>query len=138
MIYTLLELIYVIVVGLMGGVATFWFMSLIGDPDKEEVNTRAIFSFYGVWIRHKYDAYEKALEDRITRRAMNLKEQEKFEARHINWAKSGGACRYCTGVYITAFMSAIIFYCTDVSLWWIFLTLPTFHFSLKHMTEKLD
>jgi hypothetical protein len=138
MIDLLLLLIYVIITGLLGGIATYWFMSLIGDPDTEDLNTRAIFSFYGVWIRQKFDKYEKNMEDQMTRMTLTMRQEQRYEARHINWAKSMGACRYCTGVYITALVSFLIFYTQGISLWWIFLTLPVFHFSLKYTMENLS
>ncbi len=135
MIELLLTITYVIIIGLSGGVITLWIGNIIGNPENKEVNTRAIFSFYGVWVHQKYHEYENRLADALTRKNLNLKQEERYLAKRINYFKMLGACPSCFSIWVTAIVSVVILYFTSVSLWWVFFALPFSSITLNYFSE---
>lgn len=136
MIELLLTVCFVILIGLSGGVVTNWISYLIGNPEDDDVNTRAIFAFYGVWIKQKYEAFEKRLADKVTRKDFTIKQEERYIARNLNFWMSAGCCPKCMSVWVTAFISITVFALTSVSLWWVFFALPFSSISLRWMMDN--
>ena len=136
MIELLLTVSFVILIGLSGGVITHWISSLIGNPERQDVNTRAIFAFYGVWIKQKYEAFEKRLADNLTRKDFTIKQEEMYIARNLNFWMSAGCCPKCMSVWVTAIISIIVFALTGVSLWWVFFALPFSSITLRWMMDN--
>lgn len=125
------------VIGLLSGALTYVLEYIIGQPYKDNLNTRAVFSRYGLWVRRKYNEYEFRLSERVIRQKDVLSE-ENVEVKSINIYMMLGACPSCFNIWVTAAFSIITLLSIGYSPFWAFLALGTSHFSLHFMMDNLD
>ena len=108
MIENILTILYVILISGVGACTTYFYQFIIGNPDKDEVYLRSIFSFFGVWLEKKYNKIEDPIENSIVNmggmKSLHYKDRMKI-ALNVNIWKPLGICIYCSNVYITAIVT---------------------------------
>lgn len=117
--------LYLILSGMIGaicGAFTRFFEYLIGNPFREEMSHGNIFSFYGRWIRLKYDAEEAKLNQQSSYR--------------LNMWKALGVCPYCVNVYITGIFGGFCIWYSGIYWWLIFAVLAVSHYVLGYIFDK--
>lgn len=139
MIENILTILYVILISGVGACTTYFYQFIIGNPDKDEVYLRSIFSFFGVWLEKKYNKIEDPIQNSIENmggmKSLHYKDRMKI-ALNVNIWKPLGICIYCSNVYITAIVTGIIFYFTFVSLWWILPSLVISNMILNFIEQR--
>lgn len=136
---TLIAIISALLIGLASALVTKFVLYIIGDPWKEEVNTKALFSRIGVWIAQGYDHAEKMTAIRMQRIRENKHIDRHAEDRYLstmkNWWMAAGACYYCLNVYVSVIVSCLIFTQFDLSLWLLIASLPASHYAIGWVME---
>lgn len=137
-----LDILTAIFIGLIGGMLTVWVRSLIGDPTGDgtetgDVNTRAIFSFIGVFVLHRYLKYENRLREYLEKSNLTLKQERPLEARKINRWKIF-TCPFCMVVWMCFAFGPLMIWITGIS-WWHMLYIPSMgHLFLKAYLDKFE
>lgn len=122
-------IISAIIIGCCGALASKFILHLIGDPQEDQVNTKAILSFIGVWIFHGYDRIERKIANQMSGVKIESKEHEdKLLSTKKNWFMALGACPVCFNTYITGIVCTILFIHFDISFWNLLITYPCSHY----------
>lgn len=133
----MIAIITTVLIGILSGALTKFFLYLIGNPYQEKVNTGAIFSFYGVWVRQNHDRLKEQIEYRLSGYS-NVNSFDKAAARMINKYKALGACPWCINVYIAAISGSFFLCFHEISLWHLIYLLPISHLSLTYIIDNFD
>lgn len=132
----ILTILSVILLACIAPLLTCFLEYLIGDPWKEEVNTKAIFSRIGVWVSHGYDRTERKIAEKMMRSKVGSKQQEEILlSQKKNWYMVLGACPSCMNVYVSAGFLVGFFIICSISMWWLFAAMPISHFVLGKILE---
>ena len=134
----MIAIITTILIGILSGALTKFFLYLIGSPYQEKVNTGAIFSFYGVWVRQNHDRLKEQIEKRLANVHCTQDSFDRSAARMINKYKALGACPWCINVYIAAISGGFFLWFHDISLWHLVYLLPISHLSLTYIIDNFD
>ena len=133
----MIAIITTILIGILSGALTKFFLYLIGNPYQESMNTGAILSFYGIWVRHNHDRLKEQIEKRLSGYS-DEKSFDKAATRMINKYKALGACPWCINVYIAAISGGFFLWFHDISLWHLVYLLPISHLSLTYIIDNFD
>lgn len=136
MIDFLISVLISILVGICCGIFTMFFSYCIGNPHNDEVNTRQIFSRYGVWLRHKYDELEFRIEKNAAAKAIRTMDRpdlmsERELSKHQNWYKAMGMCPICSNVYLTLIMGSISCGVLSMNFFFLFFILMFSHITVR-------
>lgn len=115
----LVSLLSSIFIGAIVGAFTRFFEFLIGNPWRDEVFRGNILSFYGVWIRKRYDKFE---------------EQNNFTK--LNFYKALGVCPYCLNVWFGFIIGGFMLYVLDLQWWLMVGILASSHYTLGYIFDK--
>lgn len=122
-------IISAIIIGCCGALASKFILYLIGDPHEEEVNTKAIFAFIGVWVFHGYERIERKIANDMAFIKPETKlSEDKLLSSRKNWFMALGACPICFNTYITGIVCTILFIHFDISFWNLLLAYPSSHY----------
>lgn len=125
MIEVLIHIVCSMLLGAITAMFTRFFEYLIGNPFREEVYTKSILSFYGVWIRKNYDRVEAGIRD----------DSPKGHTR-LNFWKAMGVCPYCLNVYVGLVVYGVAIVYTDLYWWLLFSVLAVSHYVLGWIFDK--
>jgi len=139
MFENLATIIYVIIISCIAGSTTYFIEFLIGNPNEDKVNLRSIFSWIGVLIDEGYHRTETKVSDYMNERGGSnlLSTTQKLRVTFmLNWYKALGACHLCLNVYVTVIVTLLVYHFTDVSMWWVLLSLPVSSMFLQWLYQR--
>jgi hypothetical protein len=133
----ILDILSALLIGFISGGLTMFLLYLIGDPWKDQVNVKAIFSRIGMWVDRGYSKVEKRRSE-IASRAISDKDHQNALTGLTNWFMAAGACPYCFGVYVNLAFAIPSLLMADVSLWWIFATIPASQLAISWLVSRSE
>lgn len=136
MITTLLTIVSVLLLAACAPLMTLFVLYLIGNPDRDTVNTKAIFSFIGAWVAEGYDRTERKIAEAMRQEAhCHAKEETRSLTRKKNWFMAAGACPKCLNVYVSTAFLSIMFLHFDLSFLNLIYALPVTHYFLSVFSD---
>lgn len=118
-----------ILIGIGVALFTYLFEYVIGSPWKDHVNTKAIFSFYGLWLHKKYEQMQNKI-------AMNQAPSNAHT--QLNWYSAIGACPYCINVHFANITAIGVALGGSLHWWGWFIVAAVAHFVLCLVMDFLE